>query len=366
MKVFLALVLCFAMRAAEGPRIVEAESRLELRAGTAALKIGVESAQAVRGARVTVEWLDPSDEVVTSGSATVALVRGINHVTLALPSPAAKVDPDDHDELIWHRLRCRVELPGGAPAVQQIVSVSRIDSNLFALQILGVHGEDGFVSVFVRTVHPVSERPAAGVAVTARLNKVTSATGTTTGDGTVRLRVPLVDKAEGDEHEVEVTARLGDLIQEGQQYVEIDRAYRMLVRTDKEIYQPGQRLRMRGIARQVSGRVAPNAAIEVTVSRGDHNLFRTQIRTSRFGVWAAEWVIPEGAETGSYSVKAEMEVRGVGPMSGVEVIEVSRYELPSFSVAAKLVKPWYLMGQDAMVEPGQALRLACDRRARRR
>ena len=101
MKVFLALVLCFAMRAAEGPRIVEAESRLELRAGTAALKIGVESAQAVRGARVAVEWLDPSDEVVTSGSATVALVRGINHVTLALPSPAAQVDPDDHDELIW-------------------------------------------------------------------------------------------------------------------------------------------------------------------------------------------------------------------------------------------------------------------------
>ncbi|MCC6585878.1 MAG: hypothetical protein IT168_04090 [Bryobacterales bacterium] len=225
--------------------------------------------------------------------------------------------------------------------------MSRIASNLFALQILGVHGDEAFVNVLVRTVHPVSERPVAGVSVTAKFGDARTATGTTTAEGTLRLRIPMAETIDSDEDRVEVSARVGDFVQEGQESVEVERLDRMLVQTDKQIYQPGQTIRMRGLARRANGAVLANVPVRATIYQDRNRLYQADVRTTRFGVWAADWTVPEAAVTGRYSVAAE--VTGMSGVSGSRSVTVSRYELPNFSVRARLERTWYLAGQQAVI-----------------
>ncbi|HEX8558557.1 MAG TPA: MG2 domain-containing protein, partial [Pyrinomonadaceae bacterium] len=211
-----------------------------------------------------------------------------------------------------------------------------------------------------RAANPVNGRPVKGVAVEGTLafdagegETVLRAAGVTDAEGFAPLDFELPRSFEDDgEVRLVVKARLGSLAQEAETEVSVDVEPRVLLTTDKPLYQPGQTAHMRALVFDASGRAL--AGEEVTFSVEDEEgatAFGETLKTSRFGVASVDWRVPEGARLGAYTLKLEMEGGRDDAEYGARAdFKVSRYDLPNFSVSAKPDRPFYLAGQTPSVE----------------
>jgi hypothetical protein len=71
------------------------------------------------------------------------------------------------------------------------------------------------------------------------------------------------------------------------------------------------------------------------------------VKTSRFGIASTDWGIPANAKSGEYQIEVMQEGRDE-PFR--HPIAIRRYELPSFRVAVKPDRPYYLLKDKATVE----------------
>jgi hypothetical protein len=118
--------------------------------------------------------------------------------------------------------------------------------------------------------------------------------------------------------------------------------------TDKPIYQPGQTAHIRILAIGGDGRARAGAKFSIRVlDSGDTLVQTTGVATSRFGIAGADWEIPANTDPDKYHIEARAEGEDEGNR---RTIEVRRYELPSFRVTARPVRPFYLLGQTPEVE----------------
>ncbi|HND21387.1 MAG TPA: hypothetical protein PLB18_18615, partial [Acidobacteriota bacterium] len=78
-------------------------------------------------------------------------------------------------------------------------------------------------------------------------------------------------------------------------------------------------------------------------------VFEKEVTTSRFGVATVDWEIPENQRSGEYAILARFPDNS--SLSGMTStpIKISRYELPTFVVAAETNQPFYLPGESATV-----------------
>jgi uncharacterized protein YfaS (alpha-2-macroglobulin family) len=124
-----------------------------------------------------------------------------------------------------------------------------------------------------------------------------------------------------------------------------------LVSTDKPLYQPGQTLHMRLLAFDNDKKAVTDQPATLAISDPDDTLqYRAEVRTSRFGIAAADWQIPENIRLGTYQIHAEFEDRRSRKTDAQAEVKISRYELPTFTVTAKPDRAYYLPGQNAAVE----------------
>jgi uncharacterized protein YfaS (alpha-2-macroglobulin family) len=135
------------------------------------------------------------------------------------------------------------------------------------------------------------------------------------------------------------------------QSISVDRSFRVLVSTDKPIYQPGQTIHIRALSlatddlRPAAGR---DAVIEVQDAKGNKvfkKVFTGKDRTSEYGIVSADFVLADQVNEGAYTVRAV-----VGDTESERTVSVERYKLPKFKIDAECDRPYY--------EPGQ--NLACD------
>lgn len=160
-----------------------------------------------------------------------------------------------------------------------------------------------------------------------------------TGSVPVRFHVP-ADASVESELVVETVSSVGrDRVV---QPVSIEREYRLLLSTDKPLYQPGQVIHMRALALGTFDLVPPRGAtVDFLVQDPKGNkVFRQSVATSDFGIAAADFPLADMVNQGNYKLSV-----AIGQARSETTVEVHPYVLPKFGVQVSTERPFYLPGQ---------------------
>ena len=128
----------------------------------------------------------------------------------------------------------------------------------------------------------------------------------------------------------------------GSDYSVPDRKPHAEIITDRNLYRPGQTVKMKGLVRDVSvfsGLVIPFGAEvhwDITEADGSRVVGQGDTTLSLYGGWEAEWNIPEKAKLGSYEIRCRVAGRDY---EGVNTISVQEYRVPLFSVVVEATTP---------------------------
>lgn len=139
---------------------------------------------------------------------------------------------------------------------------------------------------------------------------------------------------------VETRSKLGRDTME--QSVTIERNYKVLLTTDKPIYQPGQQILIRALALSAFDQVpATSSDIEVIVADAKGNkVFRETAATSEYGVASWSFQLANEVNHGNYKITAKL-----GDTSSEKTVTVKPYVLPKFKVTATTDETFYRPGQ---------------------
>jgi len=138
-----------------------------------------------------------------------------------------------------------------------------------------------------------------------------------------------------------------------EQAVTVSRDYRVLLSSDKPLYQPGQTIHMRALAL---------SAFDQTPARGEtvsflvedakgNKVFRQSVPTSEYGIAATDFVLADLVNQGEYKLSAAVStdptVEGAGDSvtRSEKTVEVRPYVLPKFGVEVSTDRSFYLPGQ---------------------
>lgn len=350
-------------------QVRESETRVHLQPGRAEVSLAVVNPSAsVITAELRLELLDPDNQIIASRTTQQQFRPGDNKVSVSLQlrmPPSRK--KEEAEELLWHRLLYRLtpQRVGhtGAPPVEGILALGEISPDLFELSMAGPWAAKlgSRYSFYVRATHPVTLRGVPGVRVTATLEledengeRTLKTDGITDSRGIARLRFQLPATFLEDEPDLKVVGTLGDYAKEVRDTLRLIQWPTVLLSTDKPIYQPGQTLHVRLLAFGPTRRALSDAPFVLKIHDPEDTLvFRTPLKTSRFGVASADWAIPENLRLGDYRVQVL-----VADESGDEDdefgastrVKISRYDLPAFRVEVGPDRGFYLPGQSAEVE----------------
>src|ERR1044071_6508842 len=364
---FVCLLAAHLSSAAPAFRLDESRIRLSLDSAVARVRGGVENGPGREfPARLRVELLDPHDKVRATTASEVRLRRGTNALDAQLELNYAEMPGGERAEFPWYRLRYSVaptETKDAPAALEGVVSVSEITPDLFELRVISAPAArpGSHYGARVRTANPVTRRPLKGVGVEAAFTfeddddkkTVLKASGSTDGEGFVTLDfdLPHTLHADDDEAGLEVTARRGLVVEKAETTVSVAEKPRVLVTTDKPLYQPGQTVHMRALVFDQGDHALADHEVSVEVKdEEDSTAFKAELKTSRFGVAAADWRVPESTKLGTYSLKLEMDDESDDYDGTTTDFRISRYDLPNFAVTARPDRPFYLGGQSPSVE----------------
>jgi alpha-2-macroglobulin-like protein len=124
--------------------------------------------------------------------------------------------------------------------------------------------------------------------------------------------------------------------------IELKRASKVFLATDKPIYQPGQTIHMRTLVLQ-KGSLKPDAGrpVELTVTDPANNvIFRETQKLSEYGLAWVDLALDSLITPGRYRI-----VAAAGSDESKQTVEISHYKLPAFSVKIKTDKPYYRPGE---------------------
>jgi hypothetical protein len=304
-------------------------------------------------ARVSIEIVEPTNEVIAKSQTEVSLSAGTNVVRAEFALTVSR-------SLLWDRVHYRVAplSPDDGPSVEGIISASEITPDIFSLEIIkpGMIAEGHPFRILVRARHPVSSRPVASVRVHAEISfdglaSPLKADGDTDGEGYSVFDFDLPKTVTSD-GEISVKGTRNGLTDEAEGRFRVDRTARVWITTDKMLYQPGQSLHLRAILLNPSKRAIPSTELTMRILDPDDEIVhRATMKTSRFGVASMDWVIPANIRLGDYTIRIDRdESDDEDVYAPWYKVRISRYDLPNFTVNVKPDRGFYLPGQNANVE----------------
>lgn len=286
-----------------------------------------------RSRTLRVEILATDDKLIAEATKAVATSREAEPWDVSL-----NVDKNiPLEDLVWHRLKI-----GMGPAAR-IVSLSEI-LHLPVVRILsqrayaaGSRASVRVIAIDAKTGGPLDNSHLKldlvnGEAATALFDGSTDALGT----AQVGFTLPA---ASFGSRSLRVTADtpLGSVT--ASQPIQIERRNKILLTTDKPLYQPGQTMHVRALALDGPTRAAAadqQLTLEVKDAKGN-KVFKQRGRTDRFGIASADFELADEVNFGPYHVRALL-----GDSDAVytqeKTVTVDRYVLPKFKVAIELSK----------------------------
>ena len=292
-----------------------------------------------------IEPLDATSS--TQGQATFAFDSGAETVALRMPAPAGIDDPDTQ---VAYVLRYRVESNvGNLTGLRSLFVVMPKGQVMLLGPKTYTQGESTRVKLFAR--NPVSNLPMANQALTLKATltidedgvpRVVEKTLDVTTDGFGGADATLLFDEAGKLDLSAVTTAQGGTRIEAIQACEVVRLRRVLVTTDKPLYQPGQQMHIRVLSLK-KPRLHPDAGADVLIEVMDgkgNKLFKQRSTASDFGIASAQMQIASLVNVGTWKIKATVG----GDTVTEKAVTVDRYVLPKFKVSLALDKPWYPVG----------------------
>jgi hypothetical protein len=359
-----AVLLVPVCHAKDALRVSESLTQAKLRDGTMLVSLGVEntSAQLFR-AHVEIELIDPKGESQGRTDRDLEIPNGVGKIHLEIT--LANMKAADLDTVFWYRLRYKISAAesAGTPfePVSGIFSVSEVAPEMFELEVAyPTEAKPGasFQAV-VLAVQPATLRPVGGVKIQATLdvsdtNTIAPLKATTTTDsrGYARVDFSLPLRPDSDMPTLSVTGNKGGYTATvSDENIYTYRFTTFLLNSDKPLYQPGQTLHARVLAFGPDRRAVAGEPLKFRVYDSENTLvYKTDLETSRFGIASADWPIPANQRLGSYTLRADFAEADSEDSGGRTTVNVSRYELPNFSVSAKPDRLYYLPNQNAEID----------------
>jgi len=126
------------------------------------------------------------------------------------------------------------------------------------------------------------------------------------------------------------------------QPVMVKRSYKLLLTTDKPVYQPAQTIHIRALAfSTLDMKAVADGDIGFLVEDPKGNkVFRQTVRSSAFGIVAADFVLADEVLNGDYKITVSL-----GDTSSEKTVNVKPYVLPKFAVKVNTERSFYLPGQ---------------------
>jgi hypothetical protein len=127
-----------------------------------------------------------------------------------------------------------------------------------------------------------------------------------------------------------------------EQAVSVERDHKLLLSSDKPLYQPGQTIHMRVLAMNTLDLTPTRGAIVgflVEDPKGN-KVFRQSATTSEFGIAAVDFVLGSVVNLGSYRLSASIGGDSAG--AAEKSVEVKPYVLPKFGVKVSTERSYYL------------------------
>ena len=207
-----------------------------------------------------------------------------------------------------------------------------------------VPGSQAALRVAVRNVRDASPVARAALKVSMRPQSggktITLFEGTTDQHGTadVSFQVPETDDP-AQNLIIETQSDLGhDRLERP---VTVRRDYKVLLTTDKPLYQPGQTIHIRALALGAFDlHPAEGQTVEFVVADGKGNkVFRKKVTTSQYGIAAVDFVLADEVNTGRYKISAELE-----KTTSERTVTVQHYVLPKFKIDVETDRSFYRPG----------------------
>ncbi|MFP5264488.1 MAG: MG2 domain-containing protein [Blastocatellia bacterium] len=351
--------------ASSGPRVIEPATKISLggKQVEVSLAMANEAGREI-AAHIKLQLVDPLNQVRATAERDQMIQPGHSNLLVALTFSPSDLSDSGRGQLLWYRLRYFVT-PGSAtgPAFspnEGTISLSEASPDFFTMysSMPSYAREGSRYRALVRAVHPTSLRAAGGVSVEASVEfgdgpgrASLKASGVTDSNGHVTLEFDLPGRLETDEGTIIITGRRGDLIQKVEGEIRLEHEAQILMSTDKPLYQPGQLLHLRALVFDESRHSIPEAEATLTITNPEGaTVFRSPLRTSRFGVASADWAIPESTRLGEYRATVRLDDEKYAHNEADQYVKITRYELPTFVVSVKPDRAYYLPGQNADVE----------------
>jgi hypothetical protein len=355
LAIFLAGISTHLLASSAPLRINESEMSAVISEKEIALAapISNESETAVSGT-LYVDLLDPKDAVVASSRTSERLNPGRSLIKLSLPRPAVPTVADN-DPALWYRVKYRL-LSDDKQATSGVVALGAIAPDMFELRV--AHADKALpgqsYQVRVHAANPVTRKPVNGVAVRGELEfdadenrAVIAHTTNSSGDAVLVFHIPATVTDGGS---VNIEARKRDQTRKEKFDFELDPRARIIINTDKLLYQPGQWLHARALVLSVDKHAVANEDTEFKLVDPESNtVFSSAAKTNDFGIASIDWELPDSTELGPYALQVSLSSDRYGSAQAITNVRVSRYDLPNFTVAAQPDRSYYLPGQNASV-----------------
>ena len=165
-------------------------------------------------------------------------------------------------------------------------------------------------------------------------------------DGSANVQFAVPDLPAGQYTLVVATrSELGE--EKLEQPIRVKREAKVLLTTDKPLYQPNQLMHIRALALRPFD-LAPEANRDLTFEVEDakgNKVFKKTLKTSEYGIAAVDFQLADEVNMGDYQIRASF-----GEEQAQKTVAVKKYVLPKFKVEVKSDKKFYQPGETAKID----------------
>jgi len=335
-------LMAAADTAAPEPRISVDEANIRVRLEDSGIRVAIPiewKTRMLEWARIETNVVDLEGNRLTGKSANVFAFRKRQTYRTLLP-PARELD-----NLALYCVEYKIALSDGGKLEGRkslAESVGTLETRLIGSSefLAGSKPTLRLVALDHATGKPVPDA-AVSFALTDGEYKTILFSGATDRKGTVDATFSIPDDLTGDRTlVVSVHSSLGDDVIE--KPVRIRKSHRILLTTDKPLYQPGQTIHIRSLSLSLPALTPAGEAdvvIEVQDAKGN-KVFKRASKTDTFGISAADFVLADEVNAGLYKVRVIL-----GETIVEKDVTVKRYVLPKFKINLTSDKNYYMPGE---------------------